>query len=103
MANNTKPDDQGLPDQSAHPGLDWDSSRTKPSIGDDERNIKSNPSLVPLKSWADRQHPDIPDLFVAGGMRAPDDARVPRVEFLQCYSYCVLRLGYLRNCCYADL
>src|SRR5262245_44682757 len=103
MAHYAQPDDPWFTHQPAYIGLNWDTCGEELSQRDDVRYILTDPALVQIEDWEDRFHANFAHIFVVGRMRASDDARLPRIEFLQFYSNCLLRSRYLRYCRDADL
>lgn len=103
MAYHPEPDDSWFADQSAHSGLNWDACGEELSVRDDVWYLISNPTMVQAEDWPYRLYANQPGLFMVIRMRKTNDARVPRVEFLQFYCDCVLRLGSIRNRRNADL
>src|SRR5215467_912235 len=103
MAYHSKSDDSWLANQSTHLGLEWYSGCTQFSEWDDVWYLLANPALVQVKDWPYRFDADLPCLFMVGRVRAFDDARVSRIEFLQFNCDCVLRSCYIRHSSYVDL
>lgn len=103
MAHHPEPDDSWLSDKPAYPRLYGHYSCEELSQWYDERNLIAYEAMVQAQDRADRQHPDIPGVFVASGMRTPYDARLSRVQLLQLNRHSLFRLSYIRYRRDADL
>src|SRR5262252_1891406 len=96
-------DEQGIPYQPTHTGFNWNSCGQELSQWNDVWYLLSDPAVVQATNRPTRFYANFPNVFVACGMRETDDARVPRIQFLQFHSDCVLRSCYIRYCCNANI
>lgn len=103
MADNPKYDGERVPDQPTHLRLNWNAS--SPEFGQrfSEWCKLAHKAMAKAKDQPDRLYPDLPRLFVVGGVRAASLSDIQREQLLQLNRNFIFRSGSIRYRGNADL